>query len=122
MSGLWFSNENATRSPSIANQFHSNHQLGGTPSTAFNGVPLFLCQMKIISRFGCSTQVYRDGFRSIREAVEAVSFVTDEYLGRMKRLTSVPPESHAQSAFVLSSETVSPLIEVKLLLPGRDDL
>ena len=78
--------------------------------------------MKINSRFGCSTQVYRDGFRSIREAVEAVSFVTDEYLGRMKRLTSVPLGSHEQSASVLSCGTVSPLTEVKLLLPGRGDL
>ena len=85
-------------------------------------MPPIFCQVKINSRFGCSTQVYRDGFRSIREAVEAVSFVTDEYLGRMKRLTDAPLGSHEQSASELSCETVFPLIEAKLFLPGRDDL
>ena len=78
--------------------------------------------MKIISRFGCSTQVYRDGFRSIREAVEAVSFVTDEYLGRMKRVSDVPPEFREQSASVPSSASALPMIEAKLLLTARGDL
>jgi len=77
--------------------------------------------MKINSRFGCSTQVYRDGFRSIREAVEAVSFVTDEYLGRMKRVTDAPREVRAQSLCAPSSSSASVIFGEVLSLPGRDD-
>ena len=64
--------------------------------------------MKINSRWGCSTEVYRAGFRSVREAVEAVSFVTDEYLGRMKRVlaTEVDGRSEPEPPFLLGALSV----------------
>lgn len=52
--------------------------------------------MKINSRWGCSTEVYRAGFRSVREAVEAVSFVTDEHLGRMKRVLATEVDARSE--------------------------
>jgi len=64
--------------------------------------------MKINSRWGCSTEVYRAGFRSIREAVEAVSFVTDECMGRMKRVlaTEVDDRSEPEPPFLLVDRIV----------------
>lgn len=64
--------------------------------------------MKINSRWGCSTEVYRAGFRSIREAVEAVSFVTDECMGRMKRVlaTEVDDRSEPGQPFLLGAPSV----------------
>jgi len=64
--------------------------------------------MKINSRFGCSTEVYRAGFRSVREAVEAVSFVTDECMGRMKRVlaTEVDDRSEPEPPFLLGAPSV----------------
>jgi len=69
--------------------------------------------MKINSRFGCSTEVYRAGFRSVREAVEAVSFVTDECMGRMKRVLATEVDDQSSCALVsargaLLTETAQP--------------
>lgn len=58
--------------------------------------------MKINSRWGCSTEVYRAGFRSIREAVEAVSFVTDEHLGRMKRVLATEVDDQSEPGRLVS--------------------
>lgn len=68
--------------------------------------------MKINSRFGCSTEVYQAGFRSIREAVEAVSFVTDECLGRMKRVIAIEVDgrSEPEPLFLLEAPSVEAIV------------